>query len=77
MEDVKDIDGLFSEIDVDNGGTLDTQELGVFFKQLKEDAGVQRTRLRRCKSDRRVEGRIEFVQEVASTTEEAEFVDRS
>ena len=76
-KNVKDIDGLFSEIDVDNGGTLDTQELGVFFKQLKEDAGVQRTQI--AEVQERIDvlrGRIEFVQEVASTTEEAEFVDK-
>jgi len=35
---VKDIDGLFQELDADSGGTLDLKELAGFMKKLQEEA---------------------------------------
>ena len=70
---VKDIDGLFSEVDKDGGGTLDAAELTSFMKKL-HDIAVNANSIEKAIQENidALRQRIDFAQEVVNTTLEAE-----
>jgi hypothetical protein len=76
-QNVRDIDGLFSEIDGDSDGTLNTVETTTFMKQLQEAAGcVEAKTVEAQERIEFLERRIELTQQVVSITQQAEAADK-
>ena len=74
---VKDIDGLFMELDRDGGGTLDIAELQTAMKKLAEKAkAIDATASVVRDSIQFFQDRIDLATRVADTTAEAEDADR-
>ena len=70
---VKDIDNLFAEIDLDAGGTLDAEELTVAMKALKNEAAAANARVAEINEKiRYANTRIALVEEVVQETIRAE-----
>ena len=70
---VKDIDGLFNELDSDGGKTLDTTELTTFMKGLRDHARELQAQMDEVQERiDHLSERLEFAQTVVQNTQEAE-----
>lgn len=77
-ENVKDIDGLFNEMDVNGSGALDRSELTRLLRKLQDEVNDVQTRsdIAQKRIDY-VNERVEYVRSILATTCEAEQADRS
>ena len=73
----EEIDGWFSTVDLDGGGSLDFPELKAAFKSLRKRLGADRDEITRCREEaEEIRRKAAEVEEIAKVTQELEAAKR-